>query len=390
MKTNSLKKALSVIAMAAVAVSATSVSVLAASEADLQPNKGFTADQIAASAVKPKTDVTKVVLPKTAAGTKQKVEISVNNVDGQWASSGIHFAYDSRLAIDKNARTGAINFEKGSASADLDMVSIKADTANFTGDWAGFFITTACQNNWGGNGVIVSFDVTIPSDAKPGDIYPLDIVFKSKSDAVDRFANSASLSEASRLMEGYFFTQGIYNPESNNNFAAPAADIAKVAGLANINAGYDGYIAIEDDIPETTTAPAPATTTAPAPATTTAPAPATTTAHAPATTSAVAPATTSAVAHATTSAVTPGSGTTPVAPGTGTTTAPAPTGTGTTSAPAGGGKATTAKPAATTVAPASTAAPTNAPKTGVPGAGVAVAGLAAAIGTAFVLRKKED
>ncbi|HBB71922.1 MAG TPA: hypothetical protein DCZ71_04870 [Ruminococcus sp.] len=374
MKTNSLKKALSVIAMAAVAVSATSVSVLAASEADLQPNKGFTADQIAASAVKPKTDVTKVVLPKTAAGTKQKVEISVNNVDGQWASSGIHFAYDSRLAIDKNARTGAINFEKGSASADLDMVSIKADTANFTGDWAGFFITTACQNNWGGNGVIVSFDVTIPSDAKPGDIYPLDIVFKSKSDAVDRFANSASLSEASRLMEGYFFTQGIYNPESNNNFAAPAADIAKVAGLANINAGYDGYIAIEDDIPETTTAPAPATTTA----------------HAPATTSAVAPATTSAVAHATTSAVTPGSGTTPVAPGTGTTTAPAPTGTGTTSAPAGGGKATTAKPAATTVAPASTAAPTNAPKTGVPGAGVAVAGLAAAIGTAFVLRKKED
>jgi hypothetical protein len=54
-----------------------------------------------------------------------------------------------------------------------------------------------------------------------------------------------------------------------------------------------------------------------------------------------------------------------------------------------GSKTTTS--AKTTTKPVSTTKPKdNSPKTGVPGAGIAVAGLAVAIGTAFVLRKKED
>ncbi|WP_028516031.1 NPXTG-anchored protein [Ruminococcus flavefaciens] len=52
--------------------------------------------------------------------------------------------------------------------------------------------------------------------------------------------------------------------------------------------------------------------------------------------------------------------------------------------------ATTTKAATTTKKVSTTAANANSPKTGVPGAGIAVAGLAVAIGTAFVLRKKED
>lgn len=51
---------------------------------------------------------------------------------------------------------------------------------------------------------------------------------------------------------------------------------------------------------------------------------------------------------------------------------------------------TTTKAATTTKKVSTTAANANSPKTGVPGAGIAVAGLAVAIGTAFVLRKKED
>ena len=52
--------------------------------------------------------------------------------------------------------------------------------------------------------------------------------------------------------------------------------------------------------------------------------------------------------------------------------------------------ATTTKAATTTKKVTTTAKKTDSPKTGVPGAGIAVAGLAVAIGTAFVLRKKED
>ena len=52
--------------------------------------------------------------------------------------------------------------------------------------------------------------------------------------------------------------------------------------------------------------------------------------------------------------------------------------------------ATTTKATTTTKKVSTTAKASDSPKTGVPGAGIAVAGLAVAIGTAFVLRKKED
>ena len=61
MKKNSLKKAFSVIAMAAVAVSASSAVVSAAEEA-FAPDGGYTAAQIAASATQPKTDVTRIIV----------------------------------------------------------------------------------------------------------------------------------------------------------------------------------------------------------------------------------------------------------------------------------------------------------------------------------------
>ena len=66
------------------------------------------------------------------------------------------------------------------------------------------------------------------------------------------------------------------------------------------------------------------------------------------------------------------------------------TSTSTTSTTTTSGSKTTTS-AKTTTKPVSTTKPKdNSPKTGVPGAGIAVAGLAVAIGTAFVLRKKED
>ena len=65
--------------------------------------------------------------------------------------------------------------------------------------------------------------------------------------------------------------------------------------------------------------------------------------------------------------------------------------TSTTSTTTTSGSKTTTTSAKTTTKKVSTTKPKdNSPKTGVPGAGIAVAGLAVAIGTAFVLRKKED
>ena len=64
--------------------------------------------------------------------------------------------------------------------------------------------------------------------------------------------------------------------------------------------------------------------------------------------------------------------------------------TSTTSTTTTSGSKTTTSAKTTTKKVSTTKPKDNSPKTGVPGAGIAVAGLAVAIGTAFVLRKKED
>ena len=74
---------------------------------------------------------------------------------------------------------------------------------------------------------------------------------------------------------------------------------------------------------------------------------------------------------------------------TSTTTTTPPTST-TTTTTARQSSATTTKATPTSKKVSTTANKQNSPDTGVPGAGIAVAGLAVAIGTAFVLRKKED
>ena len=362
MKKNSLKKAFSVIAMAAVAVSATSA-VASATEETFAPDGGYSADVIAASTVKPVTDVTKIVVGKDQAGQQVKVQISVDNANAKFCSTGMHFYYDSRLTLETDP-FGDPLVKKGAGTEYLGTIKIQADPTaakDFGSQWNGVFFATAESADKGLNGVLYEMNLTIPADAKEGDVYPLDVIYRSNKNAKDLFTNKAN-DETGKIMQAYFFTQGIYN--SARTYTSPADEPAYVADVMN-GSTYDGYIAIEK-IEETTTAPV--TTTTAAPTTTTTAAPTTTTA-APATTTA-APVSTTAAPVSTTAA--PVTGSTTAAPGSATTAA-------STAAPA-----TTAAPAATT------AAPTNAPKTGVPGAGMAVAGLAAAIGTAFVLRKKED
>ena len=177
-----------------------------------------------------------------------------------------------------------------------------------------------------------TLEFKLPATVAEGDVYPIDIIYKSNENAEDLFVNT-EVNQAGQLMQAYTFTKGIYNAKENNTFAANAADVEKCSALADIDKSYDGYIAIAGG---TTTTETTTTTTETTTTTTTASTTASTTA-----------------ASSTTSASTT-------------------SGTGTTSKAATG--------------------TTKNPKTGVSGtgAGLAVAGLAVAVATAFVLRKKED
>ena len=251
------------------------------------------------------------------------VELNSNSAEAFFASTGMHFNFDSRLKLVPNEDAEVATL--GSATSKLGYALVE--------NGSGFVITTAGDRNKGKNGTFLTFDVTVPADAQPGDVYYLDV--EAQDGDIFRMAgndeNDNALAETadSKNNEAYLFTKGIYN-STNTNPDPKLADHPEA----------DGYIYIKEEEPETTT-----TTTA-APETTT-----TTT--------------------TTTTAAKPGT-TTTAKPGTTTTAKP-----------------TTTKP--TTTKPTTTAKPAgNSPKTGVAGVGVAVAGLAVAVGTAFVLRRKDE
>ena len=332
MKKNSLKRAASALAIAAVAASASSMAAFA-DEAN-----GFTQDQIDASETKPIVSISVdgndkgvVYSVDEAKGKTVTVSLKVDGAQLKYASTGFHIYYSDKLTLATDPDFGTIKVDAGKALQKLSAGTPKEDPTAGSG-FKGIFVCSAGDSNMGINGEMWTMEFQLPANAAEGDVYPIDIIYKSNDNAEDLFVNS-EVNEAGQLMQAYTFTKGIYNATTNNTFAANEADIAKNANLADIDKSMDGYIAVAGGTTtsETTTTETTTTTTTTTEATTT----------------------TSTSSASTTKGSTTSTKSSTTASGTGT---------------------------------------TKNPKTGVSGTGaaLAVAGLAAAVTTAFVLRKKED
>ena len=298
MKKNSFKRVASALAIAAVAASASSMAAFA------DEYNGFDMADINGSEIKPtvfiSVDGTQggKVFDEDIAGKTVECTLNVTGAANKYASTGFHVFFDKRVKLNMDGEYPDVT--QGAAIGKISPGEPVIDDTD--ANMNGFFAATAGSSNRGNDGVMWTFNLVVPADAKAGDVFPIDIVYKSSKNAEDLFVNT-EVDKAGNLMQAYVFTKGIYNPKENNNFAASAEDVAKCAALADISKSADAYIAIADEVATETTSEAPATTTSEA---------------------------------------------------------------------------------------ASTTAKADAPKTGVAGCGVAVAGLAVALGTAFVLRKKED
>lgn len=368
---NSLKKALSLVALGAVAVSAASMSAFAEGEeaSRFSADGGFSAEQIAGSAIKPTITATQELLTiETAKSNPQrKIELTVTGASAKYAATGFHIYYDERLSIETDP-FGDAKVSRGPAAEYLTTKTPDVDPTAPKG-MKGIFVCSSADKDRGLDGVVWLFNVTLPSDVAEGDVFPIDVLYKSNKTNEDLFVN-VSKDEEGRLMQAYTFTQGIYNPTYNNNFKADKADVDKCEALANIKGEYDGYIAIADGEKPTeapTDEPTEPPTKAPSEAPTEPPTKAPTT-EAP----------TNAPTEPSTNAPTQGSTEAATNVTTQKATQAGISGSKTTSKKDNGGKTTT------------TGKKNDSPKTGVAGVGVAVAGLAVALGTAFVLRKKED
>ena len=308
MKKNAFKSAIAALAVSAVALTGSAMTAFAGSATgDKYDTSKYDPTK---SEIKPTVSLSQKQVNISDIATPVTMQLTVKDAEGKYAPTGFHVDYDSKLTLVE--RDGDIA-ELGDAGKKL-----KSKDMTKNGDH-GFFVTTGSPENTGRDGVLWEFDLKLPSDAKVGDKYEVNIMYKSTETAKDLFTNVAQNDEG-QLMQAWVFTNGI----------------------------EQGYIEVVGPTTTTTTPPTTTTTTTPPTTTTTS-----------------------------TTTTTPPTSTTTTPPTTTTTTKPPTT-------------TTTTKKIVTTTTTKKAENKNNAANTGEKGVGLAVAGLAVAVGTAFVLRKKED
>ena len=255
------RKFISSLTAAVIAFSSVPMAASAADYPDGQEGYGTAAD----ATVKPVLTISvdgkgnEVVYDDAAdiAGKTITCTLDVSGANKLYASTGLHVFYDSRLKLVPDEDD--ILAVAGSAIDKL-MADVPAADPTAPEGFSGVFLDTAGSQDLGKDGTMWTFRFEVPADAKKGDVFPIDIIYRNES-AEDLFCNK-SVDKKGLDMQAFTFVKGIYNTKYNP-FVASSANVAKVAALANIDTGMDAYIAISDvaSTTTTTTSSTPTTTT---------------------------------------------------------------------------------------------------------------------------------
>ena len=210
--------------------------------------KEYTDEEIENSEVKPRIVISKEVLSLDYAKAHpiRTVTISIYGAEYKYCCTGLRFHFDERLTIDSSA-SGVPNVELGKACSGFMSAVARDRTCAEEGTHSsnidpskakqvgmdGFFLTSAAAGDKGRDGVLYTFDVTLPDDIQPGDVFPIDVLYKEFNGRYDLFDDTIS---KYCTMGPYLFTRGIYNKDIN---PYPGDDYLEAGSE------YDGYIAIK-------------------------------------------------------------------------------------------------------------------------------------------------
>ncbi|MBO7394668.1 MAG: hypothetical protein J6U16_00940, partial [Ruminococcus sp.] len=179
MKKNSFKRVASALAIAAVAASASSMAAFA------DEYNGYDMAEINGSEVKPtvfiSVDGTQggKVFDETIAGKTVECTLNVKDAANKYASTGFHVFFDKRLALAEDG--GYIDVSAGGAISKISPGEPVKDETDASMN--GFFAASAGSSNRGNDGVMWTFNLVVPADAKAGDVFPIDIIYKSSDNA---------------------------------------------------------------------------------------------------------------------------------------------------------------------------------------------------------------
>lgn len=223
------------------------------SEGDILKSKYYSPNWEQA-AVKPKLTITvngaeggKVFNASDIAGKTIKCTLNVSGAQGNYCSTGIVISYDKRLEIELNSKSKPAT----AGTAISGLISTAGSVYDLPNGFDGFRTCTAGTGNDGEDGTMWTFNLKVPENAQPGDIFPIDILYcddtiYAAEDGFGPFFHFDNPEEVERFnkINTYTFTQGIYNATYNCNFKANSDDISLCPALASIPGCYDGYIAI--------------------------------------------------------------------------------------------------------------------------------------------------
>lgn len=168
----------------------------------LNPNK---------AATKPTLSLSQLQVPVNQIDKVQEIVLTVSGANEKYAPTGLHIRFDDRLEMQTyddeyaelmNGKTDGAKRLSGDSWADF------VDT---DGVPHGVFTSTKAAGDVGRDGPIWKFRVKIPADAKVGDKYPIEIVYKvnAKNPLLhDIFTNFANDTDGQN-MEAWVFTKGI-------------------------------------------------------------------------------------------------------------------------------------------------------------------------------------
>ena len=116
-------------------------------------------------------------------GETVKITYNVDAPIGTWCPTGVHINYDKRLTTKLN-RFGEFDWERGPVAEYLMVMTATAEAgtviqgSKLPDNLNTLFVTTAGSGNYNnGSGTVISFDVTVPSNAKSGDKFPVEFWF---------------------------------------------------------------------------------------------------------------------------------------------------------------------------------------------------------------------
>ena len=166
----------------------------------LNPNKANT---------KPTLSLTQLQVPINQIKWTYTIELTVSGAEMKYAPTGIHVRFDDRLQLQVIDEEDYADY--GSAASKLGHKQ-RPDYIDENGTPHGLFLSTSCGNgNNGKDGVLWFFKVKLPSDAKVGDKYPIEIVYQVNKENTllhDIFTNLADDKDG-KNMEAWVFTSGI-------------------------------------------------------------------------------------------------------------------------------------------------------------------------------------